>query len=75
MHHSRLVTHLDVIALVVVAALAEQAVFDDAVHVEHVEHRIRVLERDACASVTGHRNTLQNSLLTLLKLAVKTTTS
>jgi hypothetical protein len=36
-------THLDVVALVVVAALAEEAVADDAVDVEHVEHRVGIL--------------------------------
>jgi len=35
--------HLDVVALIVVAALAEQAVLDDAVHVELVEDRVGVL--------------------------------
>lgn len=36
-------TYLDIIALVVVAALTEQSVSDDTTSVEHVEHRVRVL--------------------------------
>ena len=36
-------TNLDVVALVVVAALTEQSVSDDSTSVEHVEHGVGVL--------------------------------
>jgi hypothetical protein len=36
-------THLDIVALVVVAALSEKSVPHNSTHVEHVEHRIGIL--------------------------------
>jgi hypothetical protein len=36
-------TYLDIIALVVVAALTEQSVSDNTTSIEHVKHRIGVL--------------------------------
>ena len=37
-------TNLDIVALVVVAALTEQSVSDDSTSVEHVEHGVGVLK-------------------------------
>ena len=36
-------TYLDIIALVIVAALTEQSVSDDSTSIEHVKHRVGVL--------------------------------
>jgi hypothetical protein len=45
-----LVAHLDIVAFVVVAALAEEAVADHAVRVEHVEHGVGILLKCQMAS-------------------------
>lgn len=46
---------LYVVALVVVARLAEEAVLDDFVDVELVEHRVRVLEHERTRTAAGDR--------------------
>ena len=58
----------------VVAALTEQTVRDDAVDVELVEHGVRVLPKNA-VSAQSLADAEAKIERTLLKLAVKTTIS
>ena len=58
----------------VVAALTEQTVRDDAVDVELVEHGVRVLPKNT-VSVQSLADAEAKIERTLLKLAVKTTIS
>jgi hypothetical protein len=72
-----LVAHLDIVAFVVVAALAEETVANHAVRVEHVEHRVGILLECQMVSHLRSQHVLPRitTRRTFDRLAVKTTTS
>lgn len=63
--------YLHVVPLVVVTALAEQAMGNDVVDIKLIQYRISVLLKDGQLSISG----ITSSGRALLKLAVNTTTS
>ena len=63
-------TYLHVVALVVITTFSEKPVSNDLMDIQFVQHRIGILYIDQT-----RRNQLYQCMLTLLRLAVKTTIS
>lgn len=69
------IAYLDIIASVVVATLSEQPVLDDLVYVQNVENGIGILLTSEKSALRPRVFKCTKGKLTLLRLAVKTTTS
>jgi len=67
--------YFDIIAFVIVATLSEQPVLNDLVYIQNIENRIGVLITSGKSAPRSRKAKYTEGKLTLLKLAVKTTTS